>query len=234
MELLVGEESGKSITVGPQSGEPSTLRLKSGEIPINFILSMQQACCLPHGTCSESCQNCTGACNGTIVLIDVRCGCQPVAQHMRMQSHNLVCLMSNSMQRNREDGASHLKCMASLASQRWNFTGLQSCMCADTSHTLCFINKCNEHAWAARYNTWLLIKLTPKGVVFSFLFCNEHDFCVCFAQQAQRACRQAYKMWSSDASSVKQYEPAFRLNSSITGSPKYLLQANAVPQKNAS
>jgi len=25
-------------------------------------------------------------------------------------------------------------------------------------------------AWAARYNTWLLMKLTPKGVVFSFLF----------------------------------------------------------------
>ena len=24
--------------------------------------------------------------------------------------------------------------------------------------------------WAARYNTWLLIKLTPKGVTFSFLF----------------------------------------------------------------
>ncbi len=23
--------------------------------------------------------------------------------------------------------------------------------------------------WAARYNTWLLITLTPKGVVFSFL-----------------------------------------------------------------
>jgi predicted TIM-barrel enzyme len=23
--------------------------------------------------------------------------------------------------------------------------------------------------WATRYNTWLLIKLTPKGVVFSFL-----------------------------------------------------------------
>ncbi len=23
--------------------------------------------------------------------------------------------------------------------------------------------------WAARYNTWLLVKLTPKGVVFSFL-----------------------------------------------------------------
>ncbi len=28
--------------------------------------------------------------------------------------------------------------------------------------------------WAARYNTWLLIKLTPKSIVFSFLFflCN--------------------------------------------------------------
>jgi len=25
-------------------------------------------------------------------------------------------------------------------------------------------------AWAAWYNTWLLIKLTPKGVLFSFLF----------------------------------------------------------------
>ncbi len=24
--------------------------------------------------------------------------------------------------------------------------------------------------WAARNNTWLLIKLTPKGVLFSFLF----------------------------------------------------------------
>ena len=28
-------------------------------------------------------------------------------------------------------------------------------------------------AWAAHYNTtWLLIKLTPKGLVFSFLFCQ--------------------------------------------------------------
>ncbi len=24
--------------------------------------------------------------------------------------------------------------------------------------------------WAAWYNTWLLIKLTPKGIIFSFLF----------------------------------------------------------------
>ena len=29
---------------------------------------------------------------------------------------------------------------------------------------------CHLLPWAARYNTWLLIKLTPKGVVFSFLF----------------------------------------------------------------
>ncbi len=27
--------------------------------------------------------------------------------------------------------------------------------------------------WAACYTTWLLIKLTPKGVVFSFLFCTD-------------------------------------------------------------
>jgi hypothetical protein len=25
-------------------------------------------------------------------------------------------------------------------------------------------------SWAARYNTWLLIKLTPQGVAFSFSF----------------------------------------------------------------
>ena len=27
-----------------------------------------------------------------------------------------------------------------------------------------------DFCWAARYNTWLLIRLTPEGVVFSFLF----------------------------------------------------------------
>ena len=30
--------------------------------------------------------------------------------------------------------------------------------------------KSASYSWAARYNTWLLIKLTPKGVVFSFSF----------------------------------------------------------------
>ena len=32
------------------------------------------------------------------------------------------------------------------------------CMCCSVTN-----------AWAARYNTWLLIKLTPKGMVFFFL-----------------------------------------------------------------
>jgi len=27
----------------------------------------------------------------------------------------------------------------------------------------------SAHTWAAQYNTWLLFKLTPTGVVFSFL-----------------------------------------------------------------
>ena len=32
---------------------------------------------------------------------------------------------------------------------------------------------CIKHPWAAQYNTWLLIKVTPKGVVISFLpTCN--------------------------------------------------------------
>ncbi len=29
--------------------------------------------------------------------------------------------------------------------------------------------RCSPTFWAARYNTWLLITLTPKGVVFAFL-----------------------------------------------------------------
>jgi len=36
--------------------------------------------------------------------------------------------------------------------------------------------------WAARYNTWLLIKLPPKGVVFSFLFYKVFGCKVCGAQ----------------------------------------------------
>ena len=36
-------------------------------------------------------------------------------------------------------------------------------------HKIAHVGCLNRH-WAARYNTWLLIKLTPKGIVFSFLF----------------------------------------------------------------
>ena len=32
------------------------------------------------------------------------------------------------------------------------------------------VNLTPLNPWAARYNTWLFIKLTPKGVVFSFFF----------------------------------------------------------------
>ena len=35
------------------------------------------------------------------------------------------------------------------------------------------MRKVNHARWAAQYNTWLLIKLMPKGVVFSFPF---HSF----------------------------------------------------------
>ncbi len=38
------------------------------------------------------------------------------------------------------------------------------CTCNSLQQTLYLADR-----WAARYNTWLLIKLTPKGVVFSFL-----------------------------------------------------------------
>ncbi len=33
--------------------------------------------------------------------------------------------------------------------------------------------------WAARYNTWLLIKLTPKGVVFSFFSFSTEPAVLC-------------------------------------------------------
>jgi len=37
------------------------------------------------------------------------------------------------------------------------------------SHACCCYAYCCC-TWAAQYNTWLCIKLTPKGIVFSFLF----------------------------------------------------------------
>ncbi len=40
--------------------------------------------------------------------------------------------------------------------------------CNSQSHTMGKMH--NKPIWAARYNTWLLIKATPKGVVFFFSF----------------------------------------------------------------
>ena len=42
-------------------------------------------------------------------------------------------------------------------------------------------------SWAARYTTWVLIKLTPKGLVFSFL-CFSFLFCVGKIRLADRRC----------------------------------------------
>jgi len=43
----------------------------------------------------------------------------------------------------------------------WSKQQEQPCSCATGA--------CINRTWAARYNTWLLSKLTPKGIVFSFL-----------------------------------------------------------------
>jgi len=40
--------------------------------------------------------------------------------------------------------------------------------------------------WAARYNTWFLIKLTPKGVVFSFLLSAAYQACASLRFLAQQ------------------------------------------------
>jgi len=56
----------------------------------------------------------------------------------------------------------------SLSCTRTNFC--DACIAAlfyNYSMQLCMLRRLS---WAARYNTWLLIKLTPKGVVFSFFF----------------------------------------------------------------
>ena len=41
---------------------------------------------------------------------------------------------------------------------------------------------CITCSWAARYNAWLLIKLTPRGVVFSFLFFSITSSILCTSQ----------------------------------------------------
>ena len=46
---------------------------------------------------------------------------------------------------------------------------------------------------AARYNTWRLMKLTPTGAVFSFVF----ETSICYLVHAPSAC------WPADASHVR-------------------------------
>ena len=65
----------------------------------------------------------------------------------------------------------------SMANMLVSRTGLCSefcghrCMCCEFCGQRCVCQSGNTAAfWAAQYNTWLLIKLTLKGIVFSFLF----------------------------------------------------------------
>ena len=68
--------------------------------------------------------------------------------------------------------------------------------------------------WAARYNTWLLIKLTPKGVVLSFLFfsylycCFDGWFlCSCSEMSSCWACWMRRTAIPSTAKQVSQADP---------------------------
>ena len=45
-----------------------------------------------------------------------------------------------------------------------------------------------QRVWAAWYSTWLLIKLTPKGVVFSFLFFSYLNGIVMHGTYISRCC----------------------------------------------
>ncbi len=60
--------------------------------------------------------------------------------------------------------------------------------------------------WAARYNTGLLITLTPKGLVFSFLFSHSaFQACILAAYEYRASCpvnRQASRASRSDVFSV--------------------------------
>ena len=52
--------------------------------------------------------------------------------------------------------------------QTLNVCALRKCRCVLALHLI-------GHIWAARYNTWLLIQLTPQGIVFSFRFSTGHN-----------------------------------------------------------
>ena len=58
---------------------------------------------------------------------------------------------------------------ACTRTQQICFAHAQNCNDPDDAFEACW-HVAGSSAWAARYNTWLLIKLTLKGIVFSFLF----------------------------------------------------------------
>ncbi len=53
-------------------------------------------------------------------------------------------------------------------------------------------------SWAARFNTWLLIKLTPKGVVYSFLFS-----CPCLVPPAESHGRSPARHAKAEAAATR-------------------------------
>ena len=63
-----------------------------------------------------------------------------------------------------------MEMVSNSASITPHHTLLESVPCHVTCKALLICAGGRSTLWAARYNTWLLIKLTPKGVVFSFLF----------------------------------------------------------------
>ena len=46
-------------------------------------------------------------------------------------------------------------------------------------NTILVVDMFHWYTWAARYNTWLLIRLTQKGVVFSVLFFHWYNHVCC-------------------------------------------------------
>ena len=63
-----------------------------------------------------------------------------------------------------------------ISRQDYDRTVSQLCFGLRVLASLLGINPwCINLSWAAWYNTWLLVKLTPKDEVFSFLFINLKD-----------------------------------------------------------
>jgi len=110
----------------------------------------------------------------------------PAGQDLREHYH-AVMQMANRVEQNSGTGFAVSR---SIAASRWqtnaqrnmNYLTAQTTRQEETEmhmhkpkrqqqsgSTALLVTYCHS-ARAARYNTWLLIKLTPKGVVFSFLF----------------------------------------------------------------